>query len=177
MGSTQDSPEELAGKRFVVTWSQGKPDVREASGATPPKKQVDSVKDDAREPLETERALKELTALTAKGRGDFSVTGAIALAGGEDEDTKITGARGTLQRLFAAPSGEKTAVIDLAYTLVSELDERSTLEAKVAGTLNVVDAPSRYQTSTMQGPMELRSSEPGGMAGRGTIKVVTSYRY
>ncbi|MDF3071482.1 MAG: hypothetical protein K0R38_7083, partial [Polyangiaceae bacterium] len=100
-----------------------------------------------------------------------------ALAGGEDEDTKVTGARGTLQRLLTAPSGDKTAVIDLAYTLVSQLDERSTLEAKVAGTLSVLDAPSRYQTSTMQGPMELRSSEAGGMAGRGTIKVLTSYRY
>lgn len=177
MGNTQDSPEELAGKRFVVTWSQGKPEVRDASGGTPPKKQVDSVKDDAREPLETEKALKELTALTARGRGDFSVTGAVALAGGEDEDTKVTGARGTLQRLLTAPSGDKTAVIDLAYTLVSQLDERSSLEAKVAGTLSVLDAPSRYQTSTMQGPMELRSSEPGGMAGRGTIKVLTSYRY
>ncbi|RYZ01296.1 MAG: hypothetical protein EOO73_36020 [Myxococcales bacterium] len=177
MGSTQDSPEELAGKRFVITFNQGKPEVRDAAGGIPPKKQVDSVKDDAREPLETEKALKELTGLTAKGRGDFSALGAIALAGGEDEDTKVTGARGTLQRLLTAPSGEKTASIDLSYTLNSQLDEHSSLEAKVAGTLSVVDAPARYQASTMQGPMELRSSEPDGMAGRGVIKVVTSYRY
>lgn len=177
MGSSQDSPEELAGKRFVVTWSQGKPDVRDASGGKPPKKQVDSVKDDAREPLEIEKALKELSPLTAKGRGDFTAAGAVALAGGEDEDTKITGARGTLQRLLTGARGERTAVIDLGYKLTSELDERTTLEATVTGTLNVLDAPSRFHTSTMQGPMELRSSEPGGLAGRGTIKVVTSYRY
>jgi hypothetical protein len=177
MGTNQDSPEELSGKRFVVTFNQGKPDVRDASGAQPPKKQVDSVKDDAREPLETEKALKELSSLTVKGRGDFTTAGAISLAGGEDEDTKVTGARGSLQRLLTSTSGQKSAVIDLAYTLTSELDERSTLEARVSGTVSVVDAPSRYQASTLQGPMELRSSEPGGMAGRGTIKVSTTYRY
>jgi hypothetical protein len=177
MGSAQDSPEELAGKRFVVTFNRGKPEVRDGSGGQPPKKQVDSVKDDAREPLETEKALKELTALTAKGRGDFSALGAIALAGGEDEDTKVTSARGALQKLLTTTSGERSAVVELAYTATSELDERSTLEVRVAGSLTVIDAPSRYQSSTMQGPMELRSSEPGGLAGRGSIKVSTSYRY
>jgi hypothetical protein len=177
MGSTQDSPEELAGKRFVITFNQGKPDVRDTSGGTPPKKQVDSVKDDAREPLEIEKALKELASLTAKGRGDFSAAGAVALAGGEDEDTKVTGARGALQKLLTSSRGERTAVVDLGYTLTSKLDDSTTLEATVSGSLSVVDAPSRFQTSTLQGPMELRSSEPGGLAGRGTIKVLTSYRY
>ena len=43
--------------------------------------------------------------------------------------------------------------------------------------MSVLDAPARYQSSTLQGPMELRSSEPGGMQGRGTIKVTTSYKY
>lgn len=177
MGSSQDSPEELAGKRFVITFNQGKPDVRDAAGAQPPKKQVDSVKDDAREPLEIEKALKELATLTPKGRGDFSTPGAIALAGGEDEDTKVTRARGVLQKLLAGSKGERLAVIELGYTLTSELDDSTTLEATVSGSLTVVDAPSRFQTSTMQGPVELRSTDPGGMSGRGTIKVVTSYRY
>jgi hypothetical protein len=177
MGATQDSPEELAGKRFVVSFSQGKPDVRDASGNKPPKKQLDSVKDDAREPLEIEKALKELTQLTAKGKGDFSSAGAVALAGGEDEDTKVTGAKASLQRLSSTSQAEKLALLDLGYTLTNAVDDTTTIEVRVAGTLSVLDAPSRYQTSTLQGPMEIRSSEPSGMQGRGSIKVVTTYKY
>lgn len=177
MGSTQDSPEELAGKRFVVSFNQGKPDVRDASGGTPPKKQLDSVKDDAREPLEIEKALKELSRLAAQGKGDFSAAGALALAGGEDDDTKVTKARGSLQKLVTGPRGERSALVDMGYTLSNALDDKSTIEVQVAGSLNVLDGPARYQTSVLQGPMELRSSEAGGMAGRGTIKVTTSYRY
>src|SRR5262249_5813142 len=92
MGNTQDSPEELAGKKFVVTWNGAKADVRDDSGRTPPKKQLDSVNDDAREPLEIEKSLRELSELSAKGKTDFSTAGAISLAGGEDDDTKVTGA-------------------------------------------------------------------------------------
>ena len=177
MGAAQDSPEELAGKRFVVSFARGKPEVRDASGNTPPKKQLDSVKDDAREPLEIEKALQELTLLTAKGRGDFTTAGAVALAGGEDEDTKVTSARASLLKLTTTSHAEKLALLELGYTLTNALDDTSTIEVQVAGTLNVLDAPSRYQTSTLQGPMEIRSSEPGGMQGRGTIKVTTSYKY
>jgi hypothetical protein len=177
MGASQDSPEELAGKRFVVTFSNGKPDVRDASGGTPPKKQVDSVKDDAREPLEIEKALKELAQLTAKGVGDFSTPGAVALAGGEDDDTKVSRAKASLQRLTSGARGEKVALLELGYTLTSTIDEKSSIEVQVAGNMSVLDGPSRYGTSTLQGPMELRSSEAGGMAGRGTIRVVTSYKY
>jgi hypothetical protein len=177
MGGSQDSPEELAGKRFVVSFNQGKPDVRDAAGGTPPKKQVDSVKDDAREPLEIEKALRELSQLTAKGKGDFSAAGALSLAGGEDDDTRVTGARGSLQRLVTGARGEKSALVELSYTLSNAIDDKSTVEVQVAGSLSVLDGPARYQTSVVQGPMELRSSEAGGMAGRGTIKVTTSYRY
>lgn len=177
MGASQDSPEELAGKRFVITFNNGKPDVRDASGGTPPKKQVDSVKDDAREPLEIEKALKELAQLTAKGVGDFSMPGAVALAGGEDEDTKVSRAKASLQRLTSGARGDKLALLELGYTLTSVIDDKSSIEVQVAGNMSVLDGPSRYGTSTLQGPMELRSSEPGGMAGRGTIRVVTSYKY
>jgi hypothetical protein len=177
MGRTQDTPEELAGKRYVVTFANGKPEVREASGATPPKKQADSVKDDAREPSEIEKALRELTQLAQKGRGDFSYTGAVALAGGEDEDTKVSRARASLQRVSSGPRGEKLALLDLGYTLSNAIDADSSIEVTVAGTLSVLDAPARYQTSTVQGPMELKSSQPGGMQGRGTIKVTTTYKY
>jgi hypothetical protein len=179
MGNSQESPEELAGKRFVITFAQGKPEVRDASGGTPPKKQVDSVKDDAREPLEIEKALKELAQLTSsgRGRGDFSAKGAVALAGGEDEDTKVSQARGSLKNVVSGPQNQRTALIDLGYTLTNAVDESSTIEVQVAGTLSVLDGPARYQSSTLQGPMELRSKEPGGMAGRGTIKVTTSYKY
>lgn len=177
MGASQDSPEELAGKRFVVTFSNGKLDVRDPGGGTPPKKQVDSVKDDAREPLEAEKALKELAQLTAKGVGDFSTPGAVALAGGEDDDTKVSRAKASLQRLTSGARGEKVALLELGYTLTSTIDDKSSIEVQVAGNMSVLDGPSRYGTSTLQGPMELRSSEPGGMAGRGTIKVVTSYKY
>ena len=177
MGATQDSPEELAGKRFVISFSQGKPEVRDASGNKPPKKQLDSVKDDAREPLEIEKALKELAQLTAKGKGDFSSAGAVALAGGEDEDTKVTSAKASLQGLSTTSHAEKLALLDLGYTLTNAVDDTTTIEVKVAGSMSVLDAPSRYQTSTLQGPMEIRSSEPGGMQGRGTIKVVTTYKY
>lgn len=177
MGRTQDTPEELAGKRYVVTFANGKPEVREASGATPQKKQADSVKDDAREPSEIEKALRELTPLAQKGRGDFSQAGAVALAGGEDEDTKVSRARASLQRISSGNRGEKLALVDLGYTLSNEIDAESSIEVTVAGTLSVLDAPSRYQTSTVQGPMELKSSQPGGMQGRGTIKVTTTYKY
>lgn len=177
MGQTQDSPEELAGKRYVVTFVQGKPEVRDASGGTPPKKQLDSVKDDAREPLEIEKGLRELTQLAAKGRGDFSGAGAISLAGGEDEDTKVPRAKASLQKILSGSRGEKTAVLDIGYTLTNTLDDKTTIEVQVAGPLSVLDAPARFQSSTLQGPMEIRSGEPGGMQGRGTIKVTTSYKY
>jgi hypothetical protein len=177
MGTTQDSPEELAGKRFVVTFSNGKPEVRDASGNKPPKKQLDSVKDDAREPLEIEKSLKEMALLTVKGKGDFSSAGAVALAGGEDEDTKVTAARASLLKLSSGDHGEKTALVDLGYTLTNAVDDTATVEIRVAGSMTVLDAPARYQTSILQGPMELRSREPGGMQGRGTIKVTTSYKY
>jgi hypothetical protein len=179
MGATQDSPEELAGKRFVVTFVRDKPDVRDGSGGTPPKKQIDSVKDDAREPLEILKALKELAQLAAQGKGkaDFSRAGAIALAGGEDDDTKVPSAKASLQKLGIGPHAEKTAFLDLGYTLTNVLDDKSVVEVQVSGNMTVLDAPSRYQSSTLQGPMELRSSDPGGMQGRGTIKVTTSYKY
>jgi len=47
----------------------------------------------------------------------------------------------------------------------------------VAGTVTVQDGPARVMSSLLQGPMELRSPDPSGMQGRGTIKVTTSYRY
>ena len=177
MGASQDSPEDLAGKRFVVTFTQGKPEVRDASGSKPPKKQVDSVKDDAREPQEIEKALKELSQLSAKGQGDFSSAGAVALAGGEDEDTKVSGAKAKLLRLSTGGHNEKLALLELGYTLTNVLDDKVTVEVQVTGTQSVVDAPARYQTSTLQGPMELRSSEAGGMQGRGSVKITTSYKY
>jgi hypothetical protein len=177
MGASQDSPEDLAGKRYVVTFAQGKPEVRDASGAKPPKKQVDSVKDDAREPQEIEKALKELSQLAAKGQGDFSSAGAVALAGGEDEDTKISRARGRLRQLTTGSHNDKLALLDVGYTLTNAVDDKVTIEAQLSGSLSVLDAPARYQTSTLHGPMDLRSSEAGGMQGRGTIKVATSYRY
>jgi hypothetical protein len=176
MGNTQDTPEELAGKRFIITFAQGKPQVRDASGGTPPKKQIDSVKDDAREPLEIEKALKELAQLAAKGQGDFSNAGAIAFAGGEDDDTKVTRATARLQKVSTSGK-DKLALLDLGYTLTNQVDENNSIEAQVTGTLNVLDGPARYQTSTLQGPMELRSTEAGGMQGRGTVKVTTSYKY
>jgi hypothetical protein len=176
MGTGGDSPEELAGKRFVISFAQGKPDVRDASGGKPPKKQVDSVADDAREPLEIEKALKELAQLTPAGQGDFSVAGAVALAGGEDDDTKVDGAKARLQKLATA-GNDRLALIDLAYNLTNAIDDKTSIEVKVKGNLSVLDAPARYQTSTLQGPMEIRSSEPGGMQGRGTVKITTSYKY
>lgn len=177
MGSSQDSPEELAGKRFVVSFLHGKPDVRDASGAQPPKKQVDSVKDDAREPLEMQKALKELAQLAASGSGDFSAAGAVALAGGEDEDTKVPAAHARLRQLTTGAHGEKLALVDLGYTLTNAIDDDATIEAQVDGSLSVLDAPARYQTSTLQGPMEIRSADPNGMQGRGTVKITTSYRF
>jgi hypothetical protein len=177
MGAEGDSPEELAGKRFVITFSQGVPDVRDATGGKPPKKQIDSVEDDAREPLEIEKALKELAQLTTKGQGDFSVAGAVALAGGEDHDTKVSKAQARLQKLTTGGHNDKLALLDLGYTLTNAVDDKTTIEVQVKGNLTVVDAPARYQTSTLQGPMEIRSSEPSGMQGRGTVKITTSYKY
>jgi hypothetical protein len=177
MGAGGDSPEELAGKRFIVTFTRGLPEVRDASGGKPPKKQADSVKDDAREPLEIEKALKELALLAAKGQGDFSLPAAVAVAGGEDEDTKVPKAKARLRQLTTGGHNEKLALLDVGYTLTNTVDEKSTIEVQVSGSLSVLDAPARYQTSTLQGPMEIRSSEPGGMQGRGTVKITTSYKY
>jgi hypothetical protein len=176
MGSTQDSPEEVAGKRYVITFPGGKPDVKTASGGAPSKKELDTVKDDAREPLEIVTALKELGQLAAKGHGDFSTAGAVALAGGEDEDTKVTGARAGLRQISGSAGGEKTALLDLSYTLANAADEDSTIEAQLRGTVVVLDAPARYQTITLSGPLELRSSDADG-AGRGTTKITVTYKY
>ena len=177
MGASQDSPEDLAGKRFVVTFAQGKPEVRDGSGGKPPKKQIDSVKDDAREPQEIEKALKELAFLAAKGQGDFTGPGAVSLAGGEDEDTKVSRAKAKLLRLSTGGHNEKLALLELGYTLTNDLEDKVTIEIQAAGTQSVLDAPARYQTSTVSGPMELRSAEAGGMQGRGTVKITTSYKY
>jgi hypothetical protein len=124
-----------------------------------------------------EKALKELSPLAAKGRGDFSFAGAVALAGGEDDDTKVPKARASLQKLTTGGHNDKQALLDMGYTLTNVVDDKTTIEVSVAGSLSVLDAPARYQTSTLQGPMELRSSEAGGMQGRGTIKVTTTYKY
>jgi hypothetical protein len=177
MGASQDAPEDLAGKRFVVTFARGLPEVRDASGGKPPKKQVDSVKDDAREPQEIEKALKELSLLAGKGQGDFTGPGAVSLAGGEDEDTKVSRAKAKLLRLSTGGHNEKLALLELGYTLTNDLEDKVTIEVQVSGTQTVIDAPARYQTSTLQGPMELRSAEADGMQGRGTVKITTSYRY
>jgi hypothetical protein len=178
MGSTQDSPEDVAGKRYVVTFPQGKPDVRNASGGgIPPKKELDTVKDDAREPIETAKALKELSLLAVKGRADFSMPGAISLAGGEDEDTKITSAKASLLKISTSPRGEKSAALDLAYTLTNATDESSSIVARLSGNIVVLDAPARYQTVTLAGPLELRATDPGGMQGTGTTKMTITYKH
>jgi hypothetical protein len=173
----QESPEATAGKRYIVTFTGGKPQVRDASGGTPPKKELDTVNDDGREPSEIAKALGELSQLAVKGTGDFSLSGAIALAGGEDDDTKISRARGSLLRISTATSGARSALIDLSYTLTSDLEDDGILEAEVAGTVLALDAPARYETVTLQGPVSLKSKDPGGMQGRGTLKVTTTYKY
>jgi hypothetical protein len=177
MGSTQDSPEDVAGKRYVVTFPQGKPDVKSAAGGTPPKKELDTVKDDAREPIESVKALKELSLLAVKGRADFSLPGAISLAGGEDEDTKVTNAKASLLKISTSPRGEKSAALDLSYTLTNAADESSSIVARLSGNILVLDAPARYQTFTLGGPLELRATDPGGMQGSGTTKMTVTYKY
>jgi hypothetical protein len=177
MGSTQDSPEEVAGKRYIVTFPQGKPEVKNASGGTPPKKELDTVKDDAREPIESAKALQELSLLAAKGRADFSLPGAISLAGGEDEDTKVTNAKASLLKISTSPRGEKSAALDLAYTLTNAADDSSSIVARLSGNIVVLDAPARYQTCTLAGPLELRATDPGGMQGTGTTKLTVTYKY
>jgi hypothetical protein len=177
MGSTQDSPEDVAGKRYVVTYPQGKPDVKNASGGTPPKKELDTVKDDAREPIESAKALKELSALAVRGRADFSLAGAVSLAGGEDEDTKVTNAKASLLKISTSPRGEKSAALDLFYTLTNAADESSSIVAQLSGNIIVLDAPARYQTFTLAGPLELRATDPGGMQGSGTTKMTVTYKY
>jgi hypothetical protein len=177
MGREQNEPQPLAGKRYLITFPQGKPDVKNASGGTPTKKELDSVNDDAREPLAMAIALKELSQLTAKGKGDFTTAGAIALAGGEDDDTKISGAKASLQALTSDARGEKSALLDIAYTLTSSSDPDMTIELQVRGSMTVLDAPSRYQSISLQGPMSLKPTQAGGPEGRGTGKVTISYRY
>jgi hypothetical protein len=177
MGREQNEPQPLAGKRYVITFPQGKPEVKSASGGTPSKKELDSVNDDAREPVAMALALKELAQLTAKGKGDFTTAGAIALAGGEDDDTKVSGAKASLQKLSSGARGERSALLDIAYTLASSSDPDMIIELQVSGSMTVLDAPSRYQSITLQGPMLLKPTKSGGMEGRGTGKVRVSYSY
>lgn len=176
MGRETEEQDDLAGKRYVVTFTQGKADIKSAGGGTPSKKELDNLKDDAREPQAMAAALKELASLTAKGKGDFSLAGVIALAGGEDDDTKITAAKASLRKLAGAPSGEKSAVLDVAYTLTGSSDDDIIIEMQLAGTMVVLDAPARYQSITMRGPVEIRPKQPGGMEGRGTSKVTLTYK-
>jgi hypothetical protein len=173
MGSTQETPEDVNGKRYVISFSQGKPQVKSSSGGTPPKKELEAVNDDAREPLEAVTALKELAQLAAKGKGDFTSTGATALAGGEDEDTKIKGARASLRQV----SSNQSATLDLAYTMTNTADEGTTIETKLSGTVVVLDAPARYQGFTLSGPLDLRSNGGEGMSGSGTTRLTLSYKY
>jgi hypothetical protein len=177
LGREQNEPQPLAGKRYLITFAQGKPDVKRADGATPSKKELDSVNDDAREPLAIATALKELAQLTAKGKGDFSSAGAIALAGGEDDDTKISGAKASLRQLTSGAGGEKSALLDVAYTLASSSDPDMTIELQVSGTMTVLDAPARYQSIALKGPLSLRPSKAGGTEGRGSGKVAIVYKY
>jgi hypothetical protein len=176
MGNEQKDPDNLQGKRYVVTYPQGKPEVRSASGGAPPKKELDSVQDDAREPLEMAFALKELSQLAGKGKGDFSSPGAIALAGGEDDDTKIGSPRASLRQLTATGAA-RSALVDLSYQLTNVIDDELSIIAQLTGTVTVLDAPSRYQTLSLSGPLELRPAEKSGMDGTGTTKVAISYKY
>lgn len=178
MGSEQKDPDDLQGKRYVVTYPQGKPDVRSAGGGAPPKKELDSVQDDAREPLEMALALKELAQLTAKGKGDFSSVGATALAGGEDDDTKIGSPKASLRQLTAGVSGgARSALIDLAYQLTNDVDDDLKIIAQLKGTMTVLDAPSRYEVISLSGPLDLRPTDGSGMDGAGTTKVSITYKY
>lgn len=177
MGREQNEPQVLAGKRYLITFVQGKPEVKTSGGGAPSKKELDSVKDDAREPLAMETALKELAGLTPKARGDFSSAGAIALAGGEDDDTHIRAAKASLQQVTSGAGGTRSALIDLAYSLTSTADPDMIIELQLTGSMTVLDAPARYQTVTVSGPMTLRPSQAAGMEGRGNGKVTVSYRY
>lgn len=177
MGADQKDPDVLAGKRYVVTFPKGKPDIRSASGGAPPKKELDSVEDDAREPLEMALALKELGSLASKGKGDFSTAGAIALAGGEDDDTKIGSPQASLRQISNASGSARTAALDLAYKLTNAVGDGLSIEAALKGTVTVLDAPARYQSIELKGPLDLRGTEPGGMEGSGTTKVSISYKY
>jgi hypothetical protein len=176
MGNEQKDPDNLQGKRYVVTYAQGKPEVRSAAGGAPPKKELDSVQDDAREPLEMATALKELSQLAAKGKGDFSSAAAVALAGGEDDDTKIGSAKASLKQLTTSGSA-RSALIDLSYQLTNVIDDELSIVAQLRGTVTVADAPLRYQAITLSGPLDLRPAEKSGMDGTGTTKVSISYKF
>jgi hypothetical protein len=176
MGNEQKDPDNLQGKRYVVSYPQGKPEVRSATGGAPPKKELDSVQDDAREPLEMALALKELSQLSAKGKGDFSTPGAVALAGGEDDDTKIGSAKASLRQLTTS-GATRSALIDLSYQLTNVIDDDLSIVAQLRGTVTVADTPLRYQTISLSGPLDLRPAEKSGMDGSGTTKVNISYKF
>lgn len=176
MGNEQKDPDNLQGKRYVVSYPQGKPEVRSAAGGAPPKKELDSVQDDAREPLEMALALKELSQLSVKGKGDFSTPGAVALAGGEDDDTKIGSAKANLRQLTTSGAA-RTALIDLSYQLTNVIDDDLSIIAQLRGTVTVADTPLRYQTISLSGPLDLRPAEKSGMDGSGTTKVTISYKF
>jgi hypothetical protein len=122
------------------------------------------------------KALQELAGLAAKGQGDFSGAGALALAGGEDDDTKLSAAKASLRQLSSGSRGEKVASIDLGYTVTNTAEDDVTIVVSVSGTLTVLDAPARYSTLSLQGNMELKPTKPGGPQGTGTVKLSMTYK-
>ena len=175
MGQTQDSPEELAGKRFVVTFAQGKPDVRDGSGAPSRRKSRSTRSKTTRASRLRNRKGPERAGATGgarvvrrfqqrrRGRARWRA---------KTKTPKVTHATGRLQEPSNSSAiGEKLALLDLGYTMTNAVDDKVTIEVELTGDMSVLDAPARYQTSTLQGPMEIRSTDPGGMQGRGTIKV------
>ena len=99
----------------------------------------------------------------------------IVLFGQPELDETL--AKASLRQLSRTSSGEKSALLDVAYTLTGSSDDDIIIEMQLAGTMVVLDAPARYQTITVSGPVQVRPKQPGGMEGKGSSKVSITYKY
>jgi len=181
MGQQRSETEPVSGNRYVVTLSLGKPSVAYAQGGKPSTEELNTVKDDAEEPDQNQLALKELAALAAAGKGDLSAPAAAALAGGDQNEIKLTLAKASLSKLSKSAQGASSAVLDVSFGLASTAKpgDAMKMEAQLNGTVTVGANPTRIQTMSVSGPITIAVPSPDGgrMDGTGKMKMEISYRY
>ncbi len=180
LGEELPETDAVSGKRYLVTFSAGKPSVTTQRGQKPPSVELDTVQDDADEPSQNQLALKELAGLLVLGKGELSSAAAAALAGGDQKDVKLTSAKASLRTLSQSPPGAGNAVLDVSYVLSGTTKaDGLKMHAVLGGSVVVGPSPLRIQAFSVSGPISIGVADPNGgrMDGTGRMKMDVSYRY